>query len=377
MPAPAAPFQFGTLATGDAFIDRVDDRALVRGLLAAHINTMIVSPRRWGKSSLVRKVAEELCAADKAVRVCHIDAFGIASEAEFYNVFAAKVIACTTTRVERWVSDAKKFLTAVTPQIVVNDQITDFIAFDLKYTPQEQDKMTILQLPELLARDKGVKIVVCIDEFQQLANLPEYADMQGKMRTVWQAQQLTTYCLYGSKRSMMLKIFNTAASPFYRFGQVVFLQKIPKACWVPFITGAFARTGKHISDALAGEICDAVACHSWYLQQLCFFAWTATEREATPEIVARALRQVMDLNTPMFLSDTERLAASQLRLLRAVSCGVEQLSSAQTKATYNLGNPNTIQKNKRALIQLDLIEQHEDRTLHITDPLFARWLRQK
>ena len=183
-----SPFQFGTLATEENFIDRTEDRALLKQLLASHINVMLISPRRWGKSSLVKKAMTELSEEDKKVRICYIDAFSIGSEAEFYRTFASQVIACASSKIERWIEDAKKFLTGVVPQIIVNDQITDFVAFDLKFVPQERDKMAILQLPELLAKEKGIRIIVCIDEFQQLANLPEYKDMEGKMRSVWQQQ---------------------------------------------------------------------------------------------------------------------------------------------------------------------------------------------
>lgn len=218
-----SPFQFGTLATNENFIDRQEDRALLKQLLSSHINVMLISPRRWGKSSLVKRAMSELAGEDNNVRICYIDAFSIGSESEFYRTFASQVIACASSKMERWIEDAKKFLTGVIPQVVINDQVTDFMAFDLKFVPQERDKMAILQLPELLAKEKGIRIIVCIDEFQQLANLPEYKDMEGKMRSVWQQQQLTSYCLYGSKRNMMLNIFNNSNSPFYRFGQVIFM----------------------------------------------------------------------------------------------------------------------------------------------------------
>lgn len=143
MTAYQSPFQFGTLATNDNFIDRVEDRALLKQLLSSHINVMLISPRRWGKSSLVKKAMSELADEDKNVRVCYIDAFSIGSEAEFYRTFASQVIACASSKMERWMEDAKKFV------------------------PQERDKMTILQLPEMLAKEKGIKIIVCIDEFQQ------------------------------------------------------------------------------------------------------------------------------------------------------------------------------------------------------------------
>lgn len=369
-----SPFQFGTLAVNENFIDRVADRALLKQLLTSHINVMLVSPRRWGKSSLVKKAMSELCEENPTVRVCYIDAFSVGTEAEFYRTFASQVIACASTKMERWVSDAKKFLTGVVPQIVVNDQVTDFLAFDLKYVPQEKDKMTILQLPEVLGREKGLKIIVCIDEFQQLANLPEYHDMEGKMRSVWQQQETTSYCLYGSKRNMMLNIFNNANSPFYRFGQVIFLEKISKADWMPFIVGAFEKTGKRISEQLASNICDVVECHSWYLQQLCYFVWSFTAGEVTEEIYRLALKQVLNINTPMFQNDTENLSTTQIEMLRAIVQGEQHFSSQAAGQRFNLGNPNTIVKNKKTLQNKDIIELRRGEYVFV-DPIYKLWIQ--
>ena len=95
-----APFQYGTLATKENFVDRVEDRAQLKGFLASHINVMLISPRRWGKSSLVKVAMEELQNEDKDIRVCFIDAFSIGSEAEFYRTFASQV--CDVVECHSW-----------------------------------------------------------------------------------------------------------------------------------------------------------------------------------------------------------------------------------------------------------------------------------
>ena len=371
-----SPFQFGTLATNENFIDRQEDRALLKQLLSSHINVMLISPRRWGKSSLVKRAMSELAGEDNNVRICYIDAFSIGSESEFYRTFASQVIACASSKMERWIEDAKKFLTGVIPQVVVSDQVTDFMAFDLKFVPQERDKMTILQLPELLAKEKGIRIIVCIDEFQQLANLPEYKDMEGKMRSVWQQQQLTSYCLYGSKRNMMLNIFNNSNSPFYRFGQVIFMQKIAKEHWIPFILSSFEKTGKSISAEMAERICDSVACHSWYLQQLCYFIWSFTVSEVTEDIYHLGLKQVLKINTPMFQNDTENLSSTQIEMLKAIANGEQHFSSQAVKQIYNLGNPNTIVKNRKTLQNKDIIEKQNDAFVFV-DPIYRLWFKEE
>ena len=183
-----APFQFGSLAEKENFIDRIEDRALLKQLLMSGIHVMLISPRRWGKSSLVKAVGEELKAENKNVRVCYIDAFSISTENEFYRVFASRVMSCAASRFKKGVEEMKKFLTGAVPQLVIRDKVTEFVTFDLRFQPQEKDKLEILELPEKIALAKGLRIIVCIDEFQQLANIPQYPDMEGKMRSVWQQQ---------------------------------------------------------------------------------------------------------------------------------------------------------------------------------------------
>jgi len=368
-----SPFQYGTLATADNFVDRIDDRNQLKNYLLSHVNVMLVSPRRWGKSSLVKKTMEELIAENKNVRVCFIDAFSIATEAEFYRTFASQVIACTSSKFEKRVRDAKKFLSGVVPQLVIKNEISDFMAFDVRYVPKEQEKMDILQLPEKIATEKNIQIIVCIDEFQQLAGLKEYKNMEGKMRAAWQQQEHVSYCLYGSKRHMMMDIFNNSNSPFYRFGQMLFMGKIDKREWMPFIKNSFLKTSKKISDYYAEKICDIVECHSWYIQQLCYFIWNATDDTVDEDTFNYGIKQLINTNAPMFQNDTDSLSSSQIELLRAIKDGVQQLSAATTKRLYNLGNPNTISKNKKILVNKDIVE-FVNRQFQFVDPIYKLWL---
>ena len=368
-----APFQFGSLAEKENFIDRVEDRELLKQLLMSGIHVMLISPRRWGKSSLVKAVAEELTAEHKDVRVCFIDAFSISTETEFYRVFASRVMSCAASRFKKGVEEMKKFLTGAVPQLVIRDKVTEFLTFDLRFQPQEKDKLEILELPEKIAEAKGLRIIVCIDEFQQLANIPQYSDMEGKMRSVWQQQHNVSYCLYGSKRHMMTDIFNDSSKPFYRFGQVIWLKKIEERYWVEFIVNSFTRTGKHISTALAKRICDVTKCHSWYVQQLSFFIWSSTDDEVTDEIFDRALQRLLDANAPMFQNDIELLTASQKAMLHAVNDGIHQFAAESTKRLYAMGNANTIARNKRILQDKDIIEQR-GKEFEFVDPIFQLWL---
>lgn len=337
------PFEYGSIAENEYFIDRIEDRRDLKTFLGGGINVMLISPRRWGKSSLVKAAMEELKQEQKDVRVCYLDAFKIFSEEEFYNKFASAVLqGVSSTMEKRWAESAEE----------------------------------ILNLPEKIAKAKGIHVIVCIDEFQQLANLPDWKRLEGTMRSVWQGQHSTTYCLYGSKRHMMMDIFGNSKNPFYRFGQMMTLKKIAKEYWKPFIHDSFYNHGKTISDDMIERICNTVQCHSWYMQQFCFLIWTRTATEVTEEIYQSQLTKLLDTNTDMFITDIDGMPASQIAFLRAVCMGETHFNAQQVVAEYGLGAPRTITKNKKALVERDFIEKSGD-GFKMVDPVFELWFKRE
>lgn len=371
------PFMYGLIAEKENFIDRIEDRRQLKTFLGGGINVMLISPRRWGKSSLVKAAMEELKNEDQQVRVCYLDASKIVSEDEFYNKFAMAVIESASSSFEKKWADFKQYVQALIPGVRLKASAFDSIQMEmeLNFAPLRDSAEKVLQLPEQMSADKGLHIIVCIDEFQQLASLPNWKRMEATMRSVWQHQHNANYCLYGSKRHMMMDIFNNSNNPFYRFGQVLFMKKIEKQYWMPYIMEGFAKTGKHISEELAARICETVECHSWYVQQLSLFVWMNTETEVTEEIFNRQLQVVIDTNADMFAADIESLAASQVAMLRAISSGETRFNAKDVVERYGLGAPRTITLNKKTLIKRDIIETAND-GYRFVDPVYALWFKQ-
>ena len=371
-----SPFQYGTVVSKECFVNRVEERKQLKELLSSGINVMLISPRRWGKSSLVKVAMDELMHEDSKVRVCFIDAFSIKSEQEFYRTFAKEVISCAASTLEKKIEDIKHFLQGISPSVTLKSDLSNSLSLDLKFELEDRDVMEILELPEKIAKAKNVRLVICIDEFQQLAQLSGYKDLEGKMRSAWQKQHQVSYCFYGSKRHMMLDIFNKSSNPFYRFGQLLFLQKIKKEEWIPFIVNAFQKTGKSINEEQAERLCDIVKCHSWYLQQLCYFVWSGTTNEVTDEAIDRRVQQLIDTNMPMFMNDAEKLTAAQAAMLRAVADGEYRFNSAPVMKKYELGSAQTITRNKRVLAEKDFVEKQGNKFV-FSDPIFELWFNKE
>ena len=353
---------------------RQEDRKRLKTFLQNGINVMLISPRRWGKSSLVKVSMDELRNEDDNIRICFIDAYKIHSASDFYNAFASAVISGVGNTLEKGIELIKKYIPSLTPSITLQNDPLNAVSIDLKFRPLERSAENILNLPETLAKAHGFHVIVCIDEFQQLALLPEWKQMEGLMRSVWQQQEDVTYCLYGSKRHMMADIFNNANNPFYRFGQVFYLKKIAREYWIPYIINTFAETGKSISVEFANRICDITECHSWYVQQLSFFIWNGTQTAVTEEIFQEQTILLVDTNAPVFEADVDGLTVSQVNMLIAISNGESHFNAQDVNRRYSLGAPQTISRNKQTLTKKDIIERNGDAYTFV-DPIFKFWFK--
>ena len=201
-----APFVFGVRVEGDTFTDRREETERLKMNFLYGINTILISPRRMGKTSLVDKVCSLM--VDDSIRIARMDAFGCRSEQDFVNAFATAVLRTTSSKWEEWMENAKLFLSRFVPKISFGqDPINDF-SIALELNEKNHSTEDILQLPELIAREKGIRIVVCIDEFQQLGEFPDSLTFQKKLRSVWQLQNHVSYCLYGSKKHLMEQMFH-------------------------------------------------------------------------------------------------------------------------------------------------------------------------
>lgn len=371
-----APFVFGVRVEGNTFTDRKEETNRLKMNFLYGVNTILISPRRMGKTSLVEKVCS-LVESD-TLKIAKIDAFGCRSENDFINAFATAVVRATSSKWEEWMENAKTFLSRFIPKISIGqDPLTDF-SIALEYNRANTVTEDILQLPETIAKQKGIKIVICIDEFQQIADFPDSITFQKKLRSVWQLQSNVSYCLYGSKKHMMEKMFQSQSHPFYRFGDLFYLDKISETDWVEYICDRFRVTGKEISRELASEICIVTDRYSSYVQQLAWLVWLRTDKHATKEDVEFGIDRMLDACEPLFIQQTESLSAYQMNFLRALANGVHTgFTRSEILDTYQLGTAANISRLKKALTEKDLIMMTAPKKLEISDPILALWLKRR
>ena len=368
------PFIFGKIATEKNFTDREAETANLIQNFTSLINTIIISPRRWGKSSLVNKAANLAMKQNNKLRICHIDLFNVRNEEHFYALLAQKVIAATSSKWEEAVENAKSFFSHLVPKISIGTDPTNEVSIDFDWEDVKRNPDEVLDLAEKIAKKKNLKIVVCVDEFQNIAEFTDPDYFQKKLRSHWQQHQNVAYCLYGSKRHMMMEVFTNSSKPFYKFGNIMFLNKIDTPYLVEFFNSRFADTGKSITDEASLLIAELVDNHPYYAQQLAQQSWLRTNDICTVEIVLAAHAALVEQLSLLFVTITETLTTQQLNYLKALIAGEKAITSTAVMHRYQISSPTSVARSKTALIKNDILDNNAGE-MSFQDPIYAYWLK--
>ncbi len=368
-------FVYGVSVSGDNFTDRQKETQRLKMDFENGLNVVLISPRRMGKTSLVKRVQQVV--NPSIIHTVYVDIYDCKSEYDFYNKFAEAVLKQTSNKMELFLEKAKKFLTRLTPKISFSPDPTTDYSVSLGITPKEYSPEEILQLPELVAQQLGKHIVVCIDEFQQVAEWPDSLQVQKRMRGVWQHQQQVSYCLFGGRQHMMNKLFQNRSMPFYQFGEPNYLQPIPTEEWIPFIQQKFTEKGLTIAEKHIRTICETVGNQSSYVQQLAWNVMINTDTEVTEQTIQAGIGDLLIQCTPLFMEQTGGLSSYQMNFLKAIAAGQhKRFTSASVLQEYQLGSKSNVDRMQHVLREKDYIVATPD-GLFLSDPVMALWLKSK
>jgi len=363
-------FIYGVAVEGTNFTDRKKETRRLKQDFENGQNVILISPRRMGKTSLVRKVQTLV---DKDIVTVYMDIYDCRNEYEFYNKFAAELLKQTAGKAEAVMKNIKEFLVRLSPTISFGPDPNNEFSLSLGITSKNYSPEEILQLPERMAEKMGKHIVVCIDEFQQIGEFPDSLKVQKKMRGIWQLQSNASYCLFGSKKHLLANLFQSKKMPFYQFGDILFLQPIPTEDWIPFISQKFEEKNMSISDAIIKKICSTVQSQSSYVQQLAWNVMLNTTKKADEAALETAIEDLLNQNSLLFLQQIENLTAYQMNFLKAVAKGVHtDFTSKEVLSTYDLGSKSNISRIKTVLTQKELIEKTPNGIV-FSDPVFELW----
>lgn len=370
------PFAFGQVVTGDFFTNRDFEKTQLRNNFLNGIHTVIIAPRRYGKTSLVEEVAGKMSAAGE-IRYLRIDFTAIADEYAFYHKYLKDVIRSTNSKLEEIAELIKTAFKSIKPQLVMETGDSQ-ASFGLVFTQPDMDKgyEEILNFAEKVAKRRNIRLVVAFDEFQNITTFKKPDVFQGQLRSVLQHHKHVSYCFFGSKKHMMQDIFQNKSAPFYRFGEMINLQKIADDDFMPFILRRFKRGGKTISPDQVKHILALVDNNPQYVQHMAYRIYEYAGKKVKDKEIEEALTMLISQYESFYQRDFEQLTRHQKMFLYGLTESKESIYSQTFVTRYGLGSTANVAMIQKAMIAKDILDFAGEKP-EFLDPVFRAWIERQ
>ncbi|MEA3385434.1 MAG: ATP-binding protein [Thermodesulfobacteriota bacterium] len=366
------PFYLKEIPVNAPFCDREKELADLISYAKSNINVVLFSPRRYGKTSITKRVQNSLKSDGTLTAYC--DLFGVTSVEEIAGRIARSIYTVTHKN-QGMFQKAIGFITSFRPVLSPSPEggisVSVQTAFKTDGLKILEDTMESL---EKFIIDVGLPVHVAFDEFQEIAEVHNSIGIEGILRQYIQKIQCSFFFI-GSRRRILLDIFNDRKRPFFQSSLNYELKPLPHKDMVLFITSEFKRAGKYINEEDASEICQLVSNHPYYMQKFCFFLYEEINKEVKQKDIAEIKAIVVESERVVFESILQGLRTKQINILSALAKEpTAKIYSASYMARHNLGSTGGIQQGLNTLSRKDLIEKdYRTGVWSVVDPIFVCW----
>jgi histone H3/H4 len=370
------PFIFGEVVSEPNFVDRAKELDQLVRDLADGQKVFLLSPRRFGKSSLVAMALLKL--RKRHIRTVSLTVSSYSSYTQFLERFAEKVLRAAGPwhRVKDWVT---RFARNVKPEInfvTMTGEVT--LSFGAKpgFDPGPIAS-EVFALPGELARNAGFRMAICLDEFQQISEF-NGGSVENVLRNQVQEQREVGYVFAGSQPSLMKEMLSTKR-PFYKAGPHMFLDKIPEDAWKEFIVRQFGKKRRKVDESALDALLSIADLIPYDVQRIAHELWDYTEIAGKRTLGASDVTWVVEAlvagQSTYYEQLWQQLSAAQRATLQALAqLGPSQIYSQAVRTEFRLGPASTVQRAVEALNSKDILDRYKGRYFFL-DPLFPLWIR--
>ena len=368
------PFVYGETVSGEHFCNRTKEiKELVADIKNCQ-NVIIFSPRRYGKTSLIKQVLRKVKA--KGILTFYIDLYPAINKRKFIEIYAGAISSGLPGGVRQVVKKIKEYLPRIIPKLVMEEQSVHF-EFEFDHTSNISPHIDDLFVAvKKVADQKKKTAVVVFDEFQEIANFDD-DEIERKMRSVFQNHRNVSYIFMGSKTHLMRDIFNNPNRPFYKSGKHFPLDKIDPKELSLFAKRKFSDQAIDIGHNELNSILNNTECHPYYFQMLChvLLELCMESRMITEADIDEALNILVSRESSVYVAIWEELTIKQKNLMVALAKEeYPEVFSRKFLEKYGLGPSSSVQKALKKLLKKELVRQ-ENGSYVIYDLFFTKWIR--
>jgi uncharacterized protein len=371
------PFRYGALALDDAFTDR---EAEIRELVSDIENgqdVVVFAPRRYGKSSLVWRVAQEV--VERRVLVAQVNLMTTPTKEKLAEKLAETIHEDVASVLFRARERLRVFAGLRITPVVTVDPETGKLGFSFagSWAPGDVDTTLerLLELPGQLAAERGRKVALVFDEFQEIVDIDP--NLPKLMRSVFETQPEVAHVYLGSKRHMMERIFSDENEPFWRSAKRMELDVIAPPLFRGYVERQFGKTRRTIEPAVVDRVLAATHGHPYATQELCYFLWEETpERQtANAERYDAASTKLLRSEHAHFGLIWDKAAKAQRLVLQALAAEPGRPLSRDYRRRHGLPGASSVQRALEALVKEELVARAGPGDYRIAEPFLAEWLQ--
>jgi hypothetical protein len=376
------PFVYGEVVTASAFADREHERERLTNDLAEGQKVFLISPRRYGKSSLIRDVMKGLSA--RGILTAEVTVAASSSYVGFLEAYARALLSAETppSGLRRWTTELFK---TVRPELRFDAQPAGAPRFSVTFPAVRSARDTarlateVFALPAKIAAARRQRMAIALDEFQTIAAF-DGTTVEHALRAAVQEQRSVGYVFAGSEPSLMERML-TPKRPFYKAGPVVRLGKIDERVFADFIEGRFAASGIRADEGLGEAIVELAENVPYDVQRLAHETWddvrAAGRKGAGLEDLHLTLGRLLNEQHTMFEESWQRLTLAQRAVLRAIVIeSGRELLSAGVRQRHRLPGASSVQSALAALVRQDIVMKDQGRYL-VNDSLYREWMARR
>ncbi|MBU2436126.1 MAG: ATP-binding protein [Candidatus Omnitrophica bacterium] len=358
------PFRFGNVVSGEYFTNRKKEIKEMLSELKAGQHIVLMSPRRYGKTSLMNEVMKA-----SGIKWFRINMELIADEVDLANYYVRDALSLSKfEKIKHYLKNLK-----VQPYIQIQPKTNEIsVSFDTERRNISTLLLDSLQLPETIAKSIKKRIVIVFDEFQEIRRISP--NLEKKMRGIFQYHQNITYVFIGSQESMIREIFQNKNNPFYKFGRHITLHKIPEPEFSDFIIKRFSSQ-KIDADKIVKDILKFTNCHPYYTQQLCHEIYILNEENIlTRHIIDKAVDQITTEHHADYSRWWNSLTNTERKVIIGIASGDYSPTSQEFIRKYGIKSTSTSGSVVGKLVALGTLVKKNGDKIKIEDPFWKVWI---
>ncbi len=367
---PDNPFLISGYESPEYFCDREQETKRMLEAIRNKRNLTLMSARRMGKTGLIRHAFHHL-QKESAIKCFYVDILPTASLADFVRLLSKAILNNLDTTPEKIIKKIFGFFSSLRP-VVSYDPMTGEPSVTLDMKASESEK-TLEQLFAYLA-EKEKKVVIAIDEFQQITQYAE-KKTEALLRAHMQQNPAVRFIFSGSNQHLLSAMFAGHSRPFYQSTEMMTLEPIDRKQYAAFIIKKFRQGKREIDKEEVEAILDWTRGYTWYVQFVCNRLFAMSAKKYNKAILINLLLNILKENEPVYTNYRNLLTEYQWKLLIATAKeeAVAMPTSGEFISKYKLGSPSSVKTALEALLYKQLMYQSEN-GYRVYDVFLSRWL---